>query len=381
MVISHSFIVPDNRSRWRQLARRHKDVQVRLITVKNWVDRRHGAGRMMTGQSERSERFEVMPLPVWNPGDITGYTYRSIDLTMRAWKPDVIQVNQERVCYSVFQTLFYKRIWAPQAMLVHGSTATIRWHTIKFTHWLRQKLLFHLTQAYTVNSQRAARLLIEQGYWKPICIMPDLGLDEEIWCPGDGRPVREKLGLRGFVIGYAGALEWIKGVQDILEAASRVPGECDILMVGDGPTRAELESRAATLPATHRLILAGYVPKEEMPDYYRAMDLFVIASRTTATVSEQFGWVLAEAMACGVPALCSDSGEMHEVVGDKALVFPEGDVEALATLIRRFKDDQELRERYRLYGRQRALENFTASVLADRSYDFYCELLAQRQTG
>src|SRR5207245_3300012 len=84
-----------------------------------------------------------------------------------------------------------------------------------------------------------------------------------------------------------------------------------------------------------RLELQEGVPHHEVPRYLERMTALVLPSLTTPTWKEQFGHVLIEAMACGVPVIGSDSGAIPEVIGDAGLVVPEGDVAGLAEALRR----------------------------------------------
>ena len=79
------------------------------------------------------------------------------------------------------------------------------------------------------------------------------------------------------------------------------------------------------------------VPHDKVPEYLNAMDLLVAPSQTTPWWKEQFGRMLIEAMACGVPVIGSDSGEIPYVIGDAGMVVSDVDVagwaRAIATLV------------------------------------------------
>jgi glycosyltransferase involved in cell wall biosynthesis len=102
-----------------------------------------------------------------------------------------------------------------------------------------------------------------------------------------------------------------------------------------------------------------------------ALDLFVLPSETRPNWREQFGRVLVEAMACGVPVVGSDSGEIPTVVGDAGLSFPEGDAARLAECLRSLLADAALREELAQRGRERVLELFTVEQVAAQHYEIY----------
>jgi glycosyltransferase involved in cell wall biosynthesis len=95
-------------------------------------------------------------------------------------------------------------------------------------------------------------------------------------------------------------------------------------------------------------------------------DVLVLPSRSTAGWKEQFGHVLIEAMAMGIPVVGSDSGEIPNVIGRGDLVFGEGDAIALARILRRLVEDEEWREEVREYGLDRVERLYTHDRIAER---------------
>jgi glycosyltransferase involved in cell wall biosynthesis len=115
-----------------------------------------------------------------------------------------------------------------------------------------------------------------------------------------------------------------------------------------------------------------------MPDVLRGLDVLAGPSLTTPRWKEQFGRMLVEAMACEVPVIGSDSGEIPRVIGDSGLIVPEGDVIALREAIRRLYHDRTLRARLAKAGRQRVLERFTQTAIAEQTAEAYRRVLADR---
>jgi glycosyltransferase involved in cell wall biosynthesis len=113
-----------------------------------------------------------------------------------------------------------------------------------------------------------------------------------------------------------------------------------------------------------------------MPRVLGGFDVLVLPSRSTPSWVEQFGRVLVEAMACGVPVIGSSSGEIPHVIGDAGLVFPEGDVEALRGQLAMLAASPEERRRLGELGRQRALAAYTQARIAEATYRVYLEMLA-----
>ena len=114
-----------------------------------------------------------------------------------------------------------------------------------------------------------------------------------------------------------------------------------------------------------------------MPAYYRQLDVLVVPSRTRSNWKEQFGRVAVEAMACGVPVVGSDSGEIPHVLGDAGLVFVEDDAAALRAHLARLMQDAGLQAELARRGRRRVLEHYTQARVAADTYEVYRRLSAQ----
>jgi glycosyltransferase involved in cell wall biosynthesis len=108
------------------------------------------------------------------------------------------------------------------------------------------------------------------------------------------------------------------------------------------------------------------------------MDLLAAPSLTTPQWREQFGRMLVEAMACGVPVVGSDSGEIPHVLGAAGLVVPEGDADALAGALGTLLADPSLRARLAAAGRARAQAEFALPRVAARHLAFFEHLLPSR---
>ena len=91
-------------------------------------------------------------------------------------------------------------------------------------------------------------------------------------------------------------------------------------------------------------------------------DALVLPSLSTPRWKEQFGRVLPEAMACGVPVVGSSSGNIPAMIGDAGIIVPEGDSRAIAAALRSLADDPDLYARLRAAGRKRVEEQLSIDV-------------------
>jgi glycosyltransferase involved in cell wall biosynthesis len=136
-----------------------------------------------------------------------------------------------------------------------------------------------------------------------------------------------------------------------------------------------LTGLAAQLGLASQVDFLGKLSSAEMPEFYQSIDVLVLPSRTTRSWKEQFGRVLVEAMASGVPVAGSNSGEIPHVIGDSGVVFPENDVTALATLLAQFATDPAQRAALAARGRARVLARYTQERIAQATYAVYRGIL------
>jgi len=122
----------------------------------------------------------------------------------------------------------------------------------------------------------------------------------------------------------------IDGFRDV----ARVRSDVDLLMVGDGPLRGELEAIASTRGLSGRVSFLGI--RDDVPDILRAVDVFALTS-----LSEAASLTLIEAMATGLPVVVTDVGGNPELVGDgvEGLLVARGDRDAIGSAILRILDD------------------------------------------
>lgn len=115
------------------------------------------------------------------------------------------------------------------------------------------------------------------------------------------------------VIGFAGRLHYRKGITFLLDVASQFSSEClDVLIAGDGPLRAEIESSIIERKLEDRVELIGSVPHDQINDFYNRLDIFAFPSFREAT-----GSVLVEALAAGLPCVSFKSFGAEELLKER----------------------------------------------------------------
>ena len=175
---------------------------------------------------------------------------------------------------------------------------------------------------------------------------------------------------------FVGRLRHYKGVHVLLEALARLPAAAQALIAGSGPLEAQLRAHAQQCGVADRAHFLGTLDDDEVTALYHAADVFVLPSTNRA---ETFGIVQLEAMAGGLPVICTELGtgtsyvNQHEITG---LVIPPNDPEALASAIQRLLASPELRARMGAAGQQRVAQAFSHDAMLQQMLAFYHEALA-----
>jgi glycosyltransferase involved in cell wall biosynthesis len=213
---------------------------------------------------------------------------------------------------------------------------------------------------------------------KPSRVIPP-GVDVERFRPdaASGAAIRQRAGWSAgaIVVGYLGRFVDAKGLPRLMRALEKCRTEWHALFVGGGPLEGEVRAFAARHPG--RVHVQTGVPHDEVPAWLNAMSMLCAPSRTTASWREQFGRMLIEAMACGVPVIASDSGEMPFVVGDAGLIAAEQDEAAWTAAIDRLSADELMRRARGAVGLARVQARFTWPIVAREHLAFFDEVLAR----
>ena len=224
-------------------------------------------------------------------------------------------------------------------------------------------------------SARIAESLADLGVRAPIAVIPT-GVPLDLFRPGDRGEARRRVGLDedAPLCLYVGRLDREKSVERVIDAfgsiALAVSG-ARLLLVGQGSHEAVLRRIAAASPARSAIRFVGSVAREELPPYYQAADLFLFASET-----ETQGLVLAEAHACGLPAVAIRASGVDEVVGDgETGLLTKADVEELADAAIGLLLDAPRRSTMALAARALAATDFSAARQVEVMVGHYRRLL------
>jgi len=372
LLASHTYVVAENRKKVAALNKQDA-VEMYLLIPPTWEEPNFGT-RCYFGDGES---FPIYTVKVASNGSgrKARYAWRGLRDVLREVRPHILHMEEEPVSAFAFQSALFKKRYGYKLMFFtwENLERPARMPLERMGAFAKSKTDFILA-----GGEKALALLRNGGYEGKSSVLPQIGVDEKTFASKRVDELRRTLGLTGFVVGFAGRLVERKGVFDLLEAFRDLDDGARLLYVGDGPEAGSIKDRAQQAGLADRVVVVGGTSPEEMHDFLSCMDVLVLPSRTGAEWAEQFGHVLVEAMACEVPVVGSDSGEIPAVIGEAGLIFPEGDAGALAAHLRALATDPEKRMEMGFRGRQRVLEHYTHDRIAERTVEIYKELAADR---
>jgi glycosyltransferase involved in cell wall biosynthesis len=317
------------------------------------------------------EPCRVVPVPVRFGARIHMMVYRGelVRLLREPW--DVVHCWEEPYVPSAAQIANATALRVP---LVFATFQNIVKRYPPPFNWI-ERAAMRRADGLIAFSQSARRVLDARGWQQPARIIPP-GVDIELFKPDQEQRerTRHRLGWRDDVpvVGFAGRLVPEKGLHVLTRVLDRLQTPWRALIVGRGPLEPEL--RAWSRRYDDRVRLETAVAHRDVPAYLNAMDVLCAPSQTTARWREQFGRMLIEAFACGVPVVASDSGEIPHVVDDAGILVGEQDSDGWLAAVSGLLDDPMRRAEYARRGRCRAASNFAWRVVARQHLDFFNEL-------
>jgi glycosyltransferase involved in cell wall biosynthesis len=361
VILSKALVAGAYQRKLEEIAR--LGVELTALVPPGWREPRVG---MLPLERRYTAGYSLESLPIALNGRHHLHFYPTLGRALRRLRPQVFHIDEESFNLATFLAMRVGVALGARCCFYNYANIE-RAYPPPFNLFERYNLR-HAAHAMACNEEAAA-IIRRHGYAGPLTILPQFGVDPELFAPGEPRPGP------GLVVGYLGRLVPEKGLLDLVEAVAGLPPAVTLRLVGDGSQRPALERRVAQLGLGARVRLDPAVGSTQVPATMRAFDALVLPSRTMPNWKEQFGRVLIEAMSCGVPVVGSSSGEIPNVIGDAGLVFPEGDVPALRAALSRLAADPALRADLAARGRARVLAGYTQAAVAARHVAVYRDML------
>ena len=377
LTIGHSYVLAINRSILRHIAR-DKDFGVTVAAP----DYFHGDLCRLHGESEPLDSpLKLIPLRTRGSRFVHLFSYdegalRRL-LTDNAF--DVVHVWEEPYIYAGYQIARAVKRYS-SAKLIFRTAQSLhkrylppfdlfeRWSMARADGWIAGGQLVYETmvaRGYDPARGRVLSLAVDTSLFQPLSLAQKAAARVELNVP-DGVPV----------VGFLGRLTMAKGVRVLMEAVSKLPAGLPwyLVFLGSGSEKAHILHWARDHGWQDR-VLVRLARHDEVPWLLGAFDLLAAPSQTTPNWKEQFGRMLIEAFACGVPVVGSDSGEIPAVVGDAGIIVHESDTARWTAEIADLLTNAERRKTLSQMGLVRA-QRFSASELAGQYAAFYRQVLA-----
>lgn len=371
LLVDHHGVRGYGRRLYRLLAD-ERDIRYVLVVPAAWPD------GFTLARAEREESvLEVIPLATLFAGKPHRAVYRGLTALILRERPAVLYVDGEPESFLALQAVRAACRASSSVAVVFDSWRNIDYgpseFPIKFPRLaaaIERRVLRHAAHGIVHNNDAAA-IFQRKGFAATAVIPP--WVDTEHFRI---QPARRGTGGQ-FVVGYVGRLVPEKGVETLVRALATLPERFRLLVAGEGPQRASLQRLAESLSVGPRVEWGTGVAQAALPELYGRMDALVLPSLETPGWKEQFGRVLIEAMACGVPVLGARTGEIPAVIGECGFVFPAGDSGALSRMLLHLEQDPELRSSLRERARERVVRHFDLRVVAELTSRLFRSLLAE----
>lgn len=344
----------------------HAELDLTVLVPSAWHD--PSGVQSLERAYTRGYRLEVVPMRL--NGNFHLHWYPTLGRVMRAVKPHLVHIDEEPYNLAAWQAFWWARRVGARALFFSWQNI-LRRYPPPFS--LGEAWLLRCADGAIAGTQSAADVLRAKGCRVPVAIIPQFGVDPELFKPAQSQPEQP-------IFGFFGRLVPEKGTDLLLQAAARLREAgyaFQVRIVGQGAERPNLERLAEALGLSDRVAFMGQVPSTHMPRLYADLTALVVPSRTLPNWKEQFGRVIVEAMACGAPVIGARSGAIPDVIGESGLLFPENDVEALTAHMARLLAEPELRLHLAQSGRARVLAHFTHAQIAAQTLAFYHRLLSE----
>jgi glycosyltransferase involved in cell wall biosynthesis len=341
-------------------------MELTVIVPESWHEPRVGVLRL---EPQFTQGYDLLVAEMRFNGHFHYHYYPAIAKILRDIRPEVLHIDEEPYNYATYHAMRAgQRVGARMCFFTYQNIP--KRYPPPFSYFERH--VYAGCDVGVAANHAAVEILRHKGFQKPVPVIPQFGVDPQLYQPG---PPQARPANRPPTVGYIGRLVEEKGVQVLLDAVALLKQPYRVEIIGSGYYRTELEVQAARLGIRDRIFFRNSVPSRDVPEVLSKIDMLVVPSLTRSNWKEQFGRVIVEAMACEVPVIGSDSGEIPNVIGDAGIIVPEDDPETLALRIWELMEDRVRRLELGARGRQRVLRFFTQQQVALRYYNLYQAML------
>lgn len=373
--VSHSAMKDSSeRLRYSHLAS-GSDIDLTLVVPQKWEQFGH---ELVADPPSLSLDIRVMPIRLSKVGKAKWYMhyYPGLSELVEDLRPDILHMWEEPWSVVALQAARICKRATPAPALVLETEQNILYRLPPPFEQIRRYTLGS-ADALIGRQPEALSVCRECGY-KGEGIVVEYWADPERFFPQDRADARAEFDMHGFTIGYVGRLSEEKGLFTVLEALRLCANNVRFVALGEGPDQQRLMRRAQELDLGDRVQFLPPAKSERVARFINALDAFILMSITRTTWKEQFGRVIMEAQACGVPTIGSSSGAIPSVVGSAGWVVQESDAPGLSRLLDHLAVSPEEIKAKSTAGIHQARSRFSADRIAAGLTSAYREAMRSR---
>lgn len=364
VMISKALVVGAYQRKAEELARQ-PDIELITVVPARWRD----GHSVLPLERAHTEGYQLIVAPVAFNGQFHLHFYPTLGRLLSHLRPEVLHMDEEPYNLATWHALRLATAVGARSLFFTWQNLPRR-YPWPFSHF--EAANYRRADYAIAGNQDAVQVMRGKGYRGRLAVIPQFGVDPAIFAPALPTPRED------FVIGYAGRLVPEKGIAVLLEACARLPfSGWTLRLLGDGPDRSRLAKLTVRLSISDRVQFLGRRPSTQTSSFYQTLNVLVLPSLSRPNWVEQFGRVLVEAMACGVPVIGSDSGEIPNVIGDAGLVTPEGDTAALSAALAALAGDPARQSELAERGRARVLARYTHAHIAQATAQIYRAMITK----
>lgn len=319
--------------------------------------------------------------------------YPALPFILIKENPKIIDLWEEPWSLISFLTILIKKMFLKNTKIIVETEQNI-YKNFPFPFSYFEKFTLKNADLIIARSIEAKAVIQKKGFKKQVEVIPN-GICLDDFMPTQSKEYYKKIlanssqfnvslndcSLKNsFLIGFIGRLEEEKGVITLLKAFDNLKKykQLKLLFIGDGSLKKILEEMVDKLYLKDKVFFLGPIQSKEIIKLLHCLDLLILPSKSTPKWKEQFGRVLIEAMAAGIPVIGSNSGEIPNVIADSGLIFKEEDYLDLSDKIESLIIDKNLYESLKEKGLKRVKSNFSWDQIAKKNIELYKKLLRFR---
>ncbi len=369
--IGHSYVVALNRRLVNEIARIGKDEWEITAVAPAFM---HGDLRSLTFKADSHDicQLEAVPVNLSKRIHFMTYGWRLKKILQQDW--DLVHCWEEPYVLAGGQIAW----WTPEkTKLVYSTFQNYSKQYLPPFNWLESYNMRRATGWIGFGQMVVEALNNRPGYSLPMRLIPP-GVDVNHFYPNRkaGLETRRSLDWEEKgppVIGYLGRFIPDKGLNLLMQVLDKLEAPWRAMFVGTGPMESLLRAWGERYPG--RVRICTNVQHNDVPQYLNAMDILCAPSQTMPNWREQFGRMLVEAFACGVPVIGSDSGEIPYVIQDAGIVVGEKDELGWVREISELLESPSLRQELAAKGLERARSVYAWPIVARQHLEFFTEIL------